>query len=1430
MRSSFKYQYLVCTVTALICYTAILGQNQANGPAEFIIQFAAPADPGQLRTALLPQFGDYTVHPIGQRLEKWQLAPGSGSLNEHPRIKAWKRSGLIERIEPNVPFQLQNIPNDPLYGQQWPLNNVGQQSGTPMADLRAEDAWSFVTEAEGVLGIIDTGIDYGHEDLGENIWQNLAEDADGDGHTIELTPNGWILDPGDLDNIDADGNGYTDDLVGWDFVNNDNDPFDDNGHGTHVAGIIGARGNNGIGLSGVAWQTKMMALKAFDANGSGSLASILPALAYARSMGVVLTNNSWGGVDDSQMLYDEIQAARDVDQLFITAAGNSGREDILSPTYPSSYDLSNIISVAASDNQGKLAAFSNFGNQNVDVAAPGRRILSTLPNHAYGLKTGTSMATAFVSGAMMLLKTYAPELGIAQLKSLLAAGVDSDPSFVGKVFTGGRLNLFKSLIRSTNLCEQWQSIAASATVTAFAEDGPSIWVGTLNDGLYRINRNNCSFEHFTAANSVLNSNEIRALQISNNGSMYAITPHGLFVNKNNNWSVYTSGNSSLPASELLSLTVKTGTNNVWIGTKGEGLTELKNNNWTLYHSGNSSLPNDTVYALAFAQNNALWIGTWDGVVKLKSNTWDVYPPSLWNANNPRIKDLVLEGNNKVWFATEKGVIRKDGSNWDSWDSDNSPLPSNWVRKIGIAPDDSRWLATTQGLISFTDTSWFQYTAADSKIASDDVYTVYYDRLGNAFVGTGAGFDLFSPSIQAKFEGDVTACINTTIQFENLSQFPYELPCAEIQSINCNDTLALWTFDGCNSSGPAGSEDCGSNAPIVYPSACLQLTATEPCNGLQDFYCEPAVNGSAQYVGFPADTLNVFKNNRDFGLSFSVTMTPDPGEKAQMSALEFSLNTGIQGLCDPVQNLGVRVTVNGEEIYRRTDLALTTTWQNYRLDFSDDPDFTVGNATTFEFELLGYNPVLGQNVSIDLEDMLVIGGCCPDPKPTCIEDEYDLAIWDFENCDSSGPGGSEDCSSSAPSIAGQWPGLRIEATELCNDLQDFSCKIGVNGKSMAFPTHTGFFFIPDHQNAARFSVSLQPEDGLPASLSRLGFYVQGGPEEWDRSLFMGVRVSVDEQEIFRQENIFLSEEWEWKSFDFTGMEGFSVNAPTTFEVEILPYGPEAGATGKIGLALDDMRVWGHINGNRSKENVYTWKINGETVSHQKNLGYTFAEAGEYLVSLIARNDDLVDSVSQVVQIDPIPVVDLGADTTLCADIRVLVAPNEKWDFLWTDGNGLPLSQERLLPVNQSGTYILTASNQCGNVARDTLNLVLNPGCIWPGDVNLDGIVSPMDFLVLGLANQQSGPSRSNAETDWAAQQGFDWSASFAPAHPLAAGVNFKHADCDGNGLVNLAVDGSVIRKNLGFITDPPASSSPNGAVLQISHLGTVFSAEDTAYIE
>ncbi|MEW6714995.1 MAG: S8 family serine peptidase [Nitrospirota bacterium] len=366
----------------------------------------------------------------------------------------------VEYAEPNYLRRIYSVtPNDTYFVNQWGLNNTGHYAyGSDDADIDAPEAWDIITGSQSVgIAIIDTGIDYNHSDLVGNIWNNNDETNCTDG-------------------IDDEPNGLVDDCRGWNFVSNNNDPMDDYGHGTHVAGTVGAHGNNGQGVTGVMWRVRLIPLKAFDANGSGSDSDIVDAINYAVEKGANVINASWGGPGYSSAMYDAINAANSAGILFVAAAGNGdgdgvGDNNDFTAAFPASYDLPNIIAVAATDQRDERVPFSNYGPMSVDVAAPGVYIWSTVPNWwstyaGYGrLETmeGTSMAAPHVTGLAGLLFGYYDgiqntKFAHSQVRSTILRYVDWLPSLNGWI-AYGRINAHKAV----------SSLLIPAGLTATAE-------------------------------------------------------------------------------------------------------------------------------------------------------------------------------------------------------------------------------------------------------------------------------------------------------------------------------------------------------------------------------------------------------------------------------------------------------------------------------------------------------------------------------------------------------------------------------------------------------------------------------------------------------------------------------------------------------------------------------------------------------------------------------------------------------------------------------------------------------------------------------------------------------------------------------------------------------------------------------------------------
>jgi subtilisin family serine protease len=375
-----------------------------------------------------------------QKLKSWNSVEGlqllklpAGSRMKDA-LQAYRKSPDVLYAEPNYIVHAFNTPNDPKFPQLWGLQNTGQLSGAPGADIHAAQAWSITTGSSNVVvAVIDTGMDYTHEDLSANAWTSTA--------AFSGSLNGTTV------NCAAGSHGFN-------AIANSCDPMDDNGHGTHVSGTIGAAGNNGVGVVGVNWTVRMMPCKFLDASGSGSIDGAVTCLDFVKAMKdsgvkVIATNNSWGGPGFSQALSDAIQGQQQDGILFIAAAGNDAADNDLGGFYPAGYFLPNLISVAATTRFDWLADFSDTGLHSVALGAPGQEILSTTPDNSYFVLSGTSMATPHVTGVAALLAAQDPTRDWRTIKNLIMAGGDTIPA-LSQTITGKRLNAYGSMTCSNS--------------------------------------------------------------------------------------------------------------------------------------------------------------------------------------------------------------------------------------------------------------------------------------------------------------------------------------------------------------------------------------------------------------------------------------------------------------------------------------------------------------------------------------------------------------------------------------------------------------------------------------------------------------------------------------------------------------------------------------------------------------------------------------------------------------------------------------------------------------------------------------------------------------------------------------------------------------------------------------------------------------------
>ncbi|MBN1796204.1 MAG: S8 family serine peptidase [Sedimentisphaerales bacterium] len=420
---------LLATIFLLSCFSFTFGADDYMEGC-LLVRFNSSISPSQ-RQQILNNAGGGTI-VRSYKLVPWHLVELPEGTTVDCALSQYSTTSGIYKVEPNFKRYKTRTPNDARFGELWGMRNTGQTGGTAGADISAADAWEYTTgDSEIVVAVTDTGVDYTHQDLAANMWINTAEYSG-------------------IVGVDDDGNGYIDDIYGWDsagadpadLTDADGDPMDTYGHGTHVSGTIGAVGNNSIGVVGVCWDVSIMAVKISpDGVGYMTLADSVAGIEYAIENGADVMNASWGGYGFSQAEYDVIQVAQDNGIIFVSSAGNESNNNDTLPAYPASFDLDNIIAVLATDDEDDISYFSNFGQTTVDIGAPGEGILSTVPYNLYEVYDGTSMASPHVAGACAFILSANPDLTYTEVKEILLDTADELSSLNGLCVSNGRLNL-----------------------------------------------------------------------------------------------------------------------------------------------------------------------------------------------------------------------------------------------------------------------------------------------------------------------------------------------------------------------------------------------------------------------------------------------------------------------------------------------------------------------------------------------------------------------------------------------------------------------------------------------------------------------------------------------------------------------------------------------------------------------------------------------------------------------------------------------------------------------------------------------------------------------------------------------------------------------------------------------------------------------------
>ncbi len=475
---------------------------------EILVKFQEPPHPLQLGQLAVDADAE-GLQPVGRT---GVIRVISRSRSAAALLAALRNRRDLAFVEPNYVVHAFSDPGDTYFPLLWGLKNTGQPvnggaAGTAGADIHAAAAWDLtVGSASNVVAVVDTGIDYTHNDLAPNMWAAPAP------FTVTIRGVQITCDAG---------------THGFNAITQSCDPMDDHNHGTHVAGTIGAAGNNGAGVAGVNWVTSLMGLKFLNSEGSGTIADAIDAMDFALQTkeifaasggaNIRILSNSWGGGDFSQAFLDTINAANDANMLFVAAAGNNGLPNDLLPQYPASYSAPNVIAVAATTNTDTRASFSNYGAKTVHLGAPGVNILSTILDGWYGFSSGTSMATPHVSGAAALTLSHCA-LNTADLKTVIVDSVDPVPAMATTTISGGRLNVHKALLS----CSEPPGTPTNLIAIAGDRQIKLTWSAAANAATYRVKRSDTPGGPYTTVASGIKATQYINTNLTNGTTYYYV--------------------------------------------------------------------------------------------------------------------------------------------------------------------------------------------------------------------------------------------------------------------------------------------------------------------------------------------------------------------------------------------------------------------------------------------------------------------------------------------------------------------------------------------------------------------------------------------------------------------------------------------------------------------------------------------------------------------------------------------------------------------------------------------------------------------------------------------------------------------------------------------------------------------------------------------
>ncbi len=1359
--SKFMFLFLLMNIQSI-------AQSGYPNADEIIIKFKTTTNNDE-KSSLLNTLQAQRKSPSNLFVETWQT-PSTTTLPNGKELKTSKdyiaylnQQEVVAYAEPNYKTQILNLPNDQQLNELWGLQNTGQTGGLSGADIHAVQAWDIRTDATSTpIAILDTGIDWQHEDLAENIWQNLAEDADGDGQVLEWNGTVWIFDPGDENGIDDDNNGYIDDFIGWDFVNQDNNPMDDNGHGTHVAGIAGAKGNNSIGTTGIAWDAQLLALKVFTAEGTGSIADVIAALNYTIQQNIKITNNSWGTLDNSIALHEAIANTQNIGQLFIAAAGNSGTNNDLpfGRIYPAAYDFDNIIAVASTNKFDQKTNFSNYGAITIDIGTPGRGIYSTLPGNSYGSFYGTSMSAPYVSGAAALLWSECDALSANQLKETLLSTAKTLPALEGKWVSGGRLDLFNALSTLTTPNANFTVTNTGLSIELLAKNtmpGTS-YTWNFGDGASAISPTPTHI-YSSEGNYPVCLTVTRFEHSNTFCKNITVTENGNTDDCETEWVLQTHGD------RFQALAVDG--EYVWGGTTG-GLLKFNrlSGDFIFYNTVNSGLPHNDVLAVEVDLNGYLWLGTGNGgLAKFDGISWTVYTTENSGLPHNKVNDIAISPTGEIWLATDGGgAARFDGnSTWETFDASNI-LPSgtgygfNVINDIEIADDGIVWMGMPgEGLVKFDGSISTNYRTAQG-LLHNSIYALSIDpTTEDLWIGTQTGITQFTPSTEI---------------FVPIDSFN-----TKTSAIHVSPQGKLWF--GTNT----GVHEFGTDGTITTH------------------------NGASTAYELRSNTINTITQDENGNVWVATGRSLSKYDNTTWTGYRY-FNNEIPGN----NVLGITQVPSGE-IFIGTHSGLL------RIAEDSTYQYSVGNSDLTTTEIRDIIGETDGTVWLATRKGIV--------KITQFDNPYDWTLYDT-------------LGTSGTSIMAQ------DFHSLAKDHNGVLWAVITNGGLLKFDGTAWTFISPNNSLLPTYAVRDIAFDTVQQNMwiaTTLGLVKVDSNDNWavyttDDGLKNNTINTVCTDE---QGNVWLGSDWGISFFDGATFTNYHPNNSGIIHPKILTLHTDAN-TGNIwvgtkeGLCkFDGTDKWttynsGSINisdpvqaieittdgkkwigtygglstlsGNLASfyysnyspctDSIITfyntseyatsgdWYVNDLYISSAPAMSYNFPSKGIYSIKLITNSGGICTSEfsKEIVIGDHINLLDLPDSITVCDDYYLIDTELDnlasyRWYF-----NNLMVGNQSTYTATESGQYILVAEDQCNNSKSDTLWLTIEDNCAWPGDANDDGIVNLFDVLRIGQAYNATGTQRPPNTTAWEAQQSENWNTIFSD------NINYKHADTNGDGIINL----------------------------------------------